>query len=83
MAVFTALRNKARSTASGFLVKTAKNALGLNRAEGLRFPSPSGSPRPQGTVFGTGDVLQYPLDLGTDGNSHLVKNWENRQRLIP
>ena len=72
MAVFTALRNKARSTASGFLVKTAKNALGLNRAEGLRFPSPSGSPRPQGTVFGTGDVLQYPLDLGTDGNSHFI-----------
>ena len=73
MAVFTALRNKAQSAASGFLTKTASSALGLNRAEGLRFPSSSNSPVTGGaTTSQGGEVLQYPLDLGSDGNSHFI-----------
>ena len=74
MPVFTALRNKARSTASGFLTKTAQNALGLNRAKGLRFPTPSLSPVTGGvtTTRDGAPILQYPLDLGTTGNSHFV-----------
>ena len=73
MPVFTALRNKARSTASGFLTKTAQNALGLNRAKGLRFNQPNTGPV-TGNAQTTrgGEVLQYPLDLGTDGNSHFI-----------
>ena len=73
MPVFTALRNKARSTASGFLTKTAQSALGLNRATGLRFNQPNTGPV-TGNAQTTrgGEVLQYPLDLGTDGNSHFI-----------
>ena len=73
MPVFTALRNKAQSTASGFLTKTAQNALGLNRAKGLRFNQPNTGPV-TGNAQTTrgGEVLQYPLDLGTDGNSHFI-----------
>jgi hypothetical protein len=73
MPVFTALRNKARSTASGFLTKTTQNALGLNRAKGLRFNQPNTGPV-TGNAQTTrgGEVLQYPLDLGTDGNSHFI-----------
>ena len=73
MPVFTALRNKAQSTAAGFLTKTAQNALGLNRAKGLRFNQPNTGPV-TGNAQTTrgGEVLQYPLDLGTDGNSHFI-----------
>ena len=73
MPVFTALRNKAQSTASGFLTKTAQNALGLDRAKGLRFNQPNTGPV-TGNAQTTrgGEVLQYPLDLGTDGNSHFI-----------
>ena len=73
MPVFTALRNKAQSTASGFLTKTAQSALGLNRAKGLRFNQPNTGPV-TGNAQTTrgGEVLQYPLDLGTDGNSHFI-----------
>ena len=73
MPVFTALRNKAQSSASGFLTKTAQSALGLNRAKGLRFNQPNTSPV-TGNAQTTrgGEVLQYPLDLGTDGNSHFI-----------
>ena len=73
MPVFTALRNKAQSSASGFLTKTAQSALGLNRAKGLRFNQPNTSPVTGGaTTSRGGQVLQYPLDLGTDGNSHYI-----------
>ena len=73
MAVFTALRNKAQSAASGFLTKTATSALGLDRAQGLRFPSTSTSPvTGSPTTSRGGQVLQYPLDLGSDGNSHFI-----------
>ena len=73
MAVFTALRNKALSTASGFLAKTASSALGLDRAKDIRFNQPSTNPvtgNPQTTRGG--EILQYPLNLGSDGNSHFV-----------
>ena len=73
MPVFTALRNKAQSSASGFLTKTAQSALGLNRAKGLRFNTPNCSAVTGGaTTSRGGQVLQYPLDLGTDGNSHFI-----------
>ena len=73
MPVFTALRNKAQSSASGFLTKTAQSALGLNRAKGLRFNTPNSSAVTGGaTTSRGGQVLQYPLDLGTDGNSHFI-----------
>ena len=73
MPVFTALRNKAQSSVSGFLTKTAQSALGLNRAKGLRFNQPNTSPVTGGaTTSRGGQVLQYPLDLGTDGNSHFI-----------
>ena len=73
MPVFTALRNKVQSSASGFLTKTAQSALGLNRAKGLRFNQPNTSPVTGGaTTSRGGQVLQYPLDLGTDGNSHFI-----------
>ena len=73
MPVFTALRNKAQSTASGFLTKTAQSALGLNKAKGLRFNQPNTGPV-TGNAQTTrgGEILQYPLDLGTDGNSHFI-----------
>ena len=73
MAVFTALRNKALSTASGFLAKTASSALGLDRAKDIRFNQPSTNPvtgNPQTTRGG--EILQYPLNLGSDGNSHFI-----------
>ena len=73
MAVFTALRNKALSTASGFLAKKASSALGLNRAKDIRFNQPSTNPvtgNPQTTRGG--EILQYPLNLGSDGNSHFI-----------
>ena len=73
MPVFTALRNKAQSSASGFLTKTAQSALGLNRAKGLRFNTPNSSAVTGGaTTSRGGQVLQYPLGLGTDGNSHFI-----------
>ena len=73
MAVFTALRNKALSTASGFLAKKASSALGLDRAKDIRFNQPSTNPvtgNPQTTRGG--EILQYPLNLGSDGNSHFI-----------
>ena len=73
MAVFTALRNKAQSSAAGFLTKTAQSALGLNRAKGLRFNQPNTGPvTGNASTTRGGEVLQYPLDLGTDGNSHFI-----------
>jgi len=73
MAVFTALRNKAQSSAAGFLTKTAQSALGLNRAKGLRFNQPDTGPvTGNASTTRGGEVLQYPLDLGTDGNSHFI-----------
>jgi hypothetical protein len=73
MAVFTALRNKAQSSAAGFLTKTAQSALGLNRAKGLRFNQPDSGPvTGNASTTRGGEVLQYPLDLGTDGNSHFI-----------
>ena len=73
MAVFTALRNKAQSSAAGFLTNTAQSALGLNRAKGLRFNQPNTGPvTGNASTTRGGEVLQYPLDLGTDGNSHFI-----------
>ena len=70
MAVFTALRNKAQSGLAGLVTGAAKSALGLNRAAGLRFPdSGPDSSRPSGS---TGRLYQYPLDLGSTGNSHFI-----------
>tara|TARA_Y100001938_G_scaffold139226_1_gene205801 strand:+ start:357 stop:1553 length:1197 start_codon:yes stop_codon:yes gene_type:complete len=71
MPVFTALRNKAQSAAAGFVTKTARDVLGLNKAKGLRFPVVKPTPRPDGNLF-NGSALQYPLDLGTTGNSHFI-----------
>ena len=68
MAVFTALRNKAQSGLAGLVTGAASSALGLNRAAGLRFPD-SGGNRPSGN---TGRMYQYPLDLGSTGNSHFI-----------
>ena len=68
MAVFTALRNKAQSGLAGLVTGAASSALGLNRASGLRFPD-SGGNRPSGD---TGRLYQYPLDLGSTGNSHFI-----------
>ena len=68
MAVFTALRNKAQSGLAGLVTGAASSALGLNRATGLRFPD-SGGNRPSGD---TGRLYQYPLDLGSTGNSHFI-----------
>ena len=70
MAVFTALRNKAQSGLAGLVTGAAKSALGLNRAAGLRFPDSGPDPsRPSGD---TGRLYQYPLDLGSTGNSHFI-----------
>ena len=60
MPVFTALRNKARSTASGFLTKTAQNALGLNRAKGLRFNQPNTGPQRLLHGYSTAQQLLAP-----------------------
>ena len=68
MAVFTALRNKAQSGLAGLVTGATKSALGLNRATGLRFPDTGGT-RPSGD---TGRLYQYPLDLGSTGNSHFI-----------
>ena len=40
----------------------------MNRASGLRFPDTGGN-RPSGD---TGRLYQYPLDLGSTGNSHFI-----------
>ena len=64
----TALRNKAQSGLAGLVTGAASSALGLNRAAGLRFPD-SGGNRPSGN---TGRMYQYPLDLGSTGNSHFI-----------
>ena len=71
MPVFTALRNKAQSAAAGFVSKTARDVLGLNKAKSLRFPAVKPTPRPNGNLF-NGKALQYPLDLGTTGNGHFI-----------
>ena len=71
MPVFTALRNKAQSAAAGFVTKTARDALGLNKAKSLRFPAVKPTPRPNGNIFNA-SALQYPLDLGTTGNGHFI-----------
>ena len=68
MAVFTALRNKAQSGLAGLVTGATKSALGLNRATGLRFPDTGGT-RPSGD---TGRLYQYPLALGSTGNSHFI-----------
>ena len=68
MAVFTALRTKVQSGLAGLVTGAAKSALGLNRAAGLRFPDVGGS-RPSGD---SGNMYQYPLDLGATGNSHFI-----------
>ena len=68
MAVFTALRNKAQSGLAGLVTGATKSALGLNRAAGLRFPDVSGG-RPSGD---SGNMYQYPSDLGSMGNSHFI-----------
>ena len=68
MAVFTALRNKAQSGLAGLVTGASRSALGLNRATGLRFPDTGGN-RPSGD---TGRLYQYPLDLGSTGNSHFI-----------
>ena len=71
MPVFTALRNKAQSAAAGFVTKTARDVLGLNKAKSLRFPAVKPTPRPNGNIFNA-SALQYPLDLGTTGNGHFI-----------
>ena len=71
MPVFTALRNKAQSAAAGFVTKTARDVLGFNKAKSLRFPAVKPTPRPNGNIFNAA-ALQYPLDLGTTGNSHFI-----------
>ena len=68
MAVFTALRNKAQSGLAGLVTGSVKSALGLNRSAGLRFPDVSGG-RPSGD---SGNMYQYPSDLGSIGNSHFI-----------
>ena len=64
----TPLRNK--STAAGSFSKTAQSPKGLNRASSLSSPAVVGSRAQQGV--GPGGILQYPLDLGTEGNSHFI-----------
>ena len=64
----TPLRNK--STVAGSFSKTAQSPKGLNRASSLSSPAVVGSRAQQGV--GPGGILQYPLDLGTEGNSHFI-----------
>jgi hypothetical protein len=68
MAVFTALRNKVQSGLAGLATSASKSALGLNRSSGLRFNDAGGS-KPSGDA---GNMYQYPLDLGSTGNSHFI-----------
>jgi len=68
MPSITPLRNK--STAAGSFSKTAQSPKGLNRASSLSSPAVVGSRAQQGV--GPGGILQYPLDLGTEGNSHFI-----------
>ena len=69
MAVFTALRNKAQSGLAGLVTGAFKSPSGLNKASGLRFPESAGNSRPNGD---TGNMYQYPLDLGSIGNKHFI-----------
>tara|TARA_R110000851_G_scaffold174910_1_gene321100 strand:+ start:87 stop:1283 length:1197 start_codon:yes stop_codon:yes gene_type:complete len=69
MAVFQALRNIAQSGLAGLITGATSSLLGLNRAQGLRFPD-SESGRPTGGD--TKKLYQYPLDLGSTGNSHFI-----------
>ena len=69
MAVFTALRNKAQSGLAGLVTGAAKSALGLNKAAGLRVPDSGPNTNFRGE---TGRLYQYPLDLGSTGNSHFI-----------
>lgn len=68
MAVFTALRNKAQSGLAGLVTGAFQSSSGLNKAAGLRFKD-TGNSRPSGD---TGNMYQYPLDLGSTGNSHFI-----------
>ena len=69
MAVFTALRNKAQSGLAGLVTGAFQSPSGLNKAAGLRFKD-TGNSRP---ISGdTGNMYQYPLDLGSIGNSHFI-----------
>ena len=64
------LRNIKQSTAAGSFSKTAQSPKGLNRASSLSSPAVVGSRAQQGV--GPGGILQYPLDLSSDGNSHFI-----------
>lgn len=69
MAVFTALRNKAQSGLAGLVTGAFQSPSGLNKAAGLRFKD-TGNSRP---ISGdTGNMYQYPLDLGSIGNNHFI-----------
>ena len=68
MAVFTALRNKAQSGLAGLVTGAAKFCTRIKQSRSLRFPD-SGGNRPSGN---TGRMYQYPLDLGSTGNSHFI-----------
>ena len=69
MAVFTALRNKAQSELAGLVTGAFKSPSGLNKAAGLRFKD-TGISRP--SSGDTGNMYQYPLDLGSVGNNHFI-----------
>lgn len=81
MAVFTALRNKAQSGLAGLVTGAFQSPSGLNKSAGLRFKD-TGNSRPSGN---TGNMYQYPLDLGSIGNNHFisffVRYQEQLQRL--
>ena len=68
--ILTPLRNIKQSTAAGSFPKTAQSPKGLNRASSLNSPAAVGSKAQQGV--GPGGILQYPLDLSTEGNSHFI-----------
>ena len=69
MAVFTAIKNKAGQLAAGLAGQAIKSTLGLNRAPGLGA-TPVGSGPVKGTAAGA--TMQYPLDLGSEENSHFI-----------
>ena len=69
MAVFTALRNKAQSGLAGLVTGAFQSPSGLNKAAGLRFKD-TGNSRP--SSGDTGNMYQYPLDLGSIGNNHFI-----------
>jgi hypothetical protein len=68
--ILTPLRNIKQSTAAGSFPKTSKSPKGLNRASSLNSPASVGSRAQQGA--GPGGILQYPLDLSSDGNGHFI-----------